>query len=287
MELSVSKIIVYRSVRALQICMVYATTLLIERLLQFPKAGWIGFVVMMIYVGFDAGASMHRTLHRFWGTLIGLLLSYFLWILGILDYRLMLTLIPIAVFFSFFSLGKFYSYPTIFTVTLTTLGTAYFTPADYSVSEFFFDYFRATFIAFLICMFFEGIVFKNKKMTQVFGRNLERVILSELDQLLDILVGRPLKRAHFLKLSASCHAKIEEMRAFERTAKHDYAVQEQALSEMDAFHGMVSTILMALYQLFSLAPQSDAALILTIKERMKQLESFSSTQGTDRATLPT
>ena len=77
------------------------------------------------------------------------------------------------------------------------------------------------------------------------------------------------------------------MRAFERTAKHDYAVQEQALSEMDAFHGMVSTILMALYQLFSLAPQSDAALILTIKERMKQLESFSSTQGTDRATLPT
>ena len=170
MELSVSKIIVYRSVRALQICMVYATTLLIERLLQFPKAGWIGFVVMMIYVGFDAGASMHRTLHRFWGTLIGLLLSYFLWILGILDYRLMLTLIPIAVFFSFFSLGKFYSYPTIFTVTLTTLGTAYFTPADYSVSEFFFDYFRATFIAFLICMFFEGIVFKNKKMTQVFSK---------------------------------------------------------------------------------------------------------------------
>lgn len=287
MELSVSKIIVYRSERALQICIVFATTLLIERLLQFSKAGWIGFVVMMIYVGFDAGASMHRTLHRFWGTLVGLLLSYFLWLAGLLDYRLMLTVIPIVVFFSFFSLGKFYAYPTIFTVTLTSLGTAYFTPDNYSVSEFFFDYFRATLIAFLICMFFEGVVFKNKRMTQVFARNLQRTITHELEQLLDILLSHPLKRAHFLKVSAACHAKIQELGVFELTAKHDYAVQEHSLSEMSTFHTMVSTILMELYQLFSLAPQSDTALIADLRKKIKRLESFPYTQGTHRETLST
>lgn len=284
MELFVSKIIAYRSERALQICIVFATTLLIERLLQFPKAGWIGFVVMMIYVGFDGGASMHRTLHRFWGTLIGLLLSYFLWLVGLLDYRLMLTVIPIVVFFSFFSLGKFYSYPTIFTVTLTSLGTAYFTPDNYSVSEFFFDYFRATLIAFLICMVFEGVIFKNKGMTRVFGRNLEQTIVLELEQLLDMLTSQPLKHAHFLKVSAACHAKIQEMGMFELTAKHDYAIQEHGLFEMRAFHAMVLVILMELYQLFALAPQSDAALIVAVREKIKRLEY---TQGMYRETLLT
>ena len=98
-----SKFVEYRATRAFQICIVYVTTLLIERLLQFNRAGWIGFVVMMIYVGFDSGASMNRTLHRFLGTMIGLLLSYFLWLLGLLDYRLIMTVIPIIVFFSFFA----------------------------------------------------------------------------------------------------------------------------------------------------------------------------------------
>ena len=99
----------YRSTRALQICIVFVTALVLERMLNYSRAGWIGFIVMMIYVGFDSGASIHRTMHRFWGTVLGLVLSYFLWQLGLLDFRLMLTVIPIVIFLSFFAFFSVHS----------------------------------------------------------------------------------------------------------------------------------------------------------------------------------
>ena len=269
-----SKFVEYRATRAFQICIVYVTTLLIERLLQFNRAGWIGFVVMMIYVGFDSGASMNRTLHRFLGTMIGLLLSYFLWLLGLLDYRLIMTVIPIIVFFSFFSLGKFYSYPTIFTVTLTSLGTAYFSPDNYDAYYFFFDYLKATLIAFLICIFFEGIVFKDKNMSQVFHDAHHANILDNLEQLLTIATDENTKKTHFLKASAACHAKILDTLAFEVTSRSDYALIENELFETASFHQQVTNALDSIRQLFLLGSNRDASLVLSIRTMLDQLWVF-------------
>ena len=227
MELCVQKIIDFRSIRALQICIVFAATLLLERLLGFSRAGWIGFVVMMIYVGFDAGSSLQRTFHRFWGTMIGLLLSYLLWWLGLLDYRLELTIIPIVVFFAFFSLGKFYAFPTIFTVTLTSLGTAYFSPTNYDAYYFFFDYFRATLVAFIICIGFDGLFFKNAKITRAFHQDLRAQIVSVLQQLFtQVTAATHRKKSFFLNKSAHCHLKIAELAVFERNISYDYSLQE-------------------------------------------------------------
>jgi len=171
----------YRTTRALQICIVFGTTLVIERLLNYSRAGWVGFIVMMIYVGFDSGASIHRTMHRFMGSLLGLLLSYFLWKLELLDFRLVLVVIPTVIFLAFFSLCKFYAYPTIFTVTLTFLGTAYFNPADYDAYSFFFDYFKSTAVAFFICFVFEGLIFRSSHLTKKFYNDLQNSIINELD----------------------------------------------------------------------------------------------------------
>jgi hypothetical protein len=88
-------------------------------------------------------------------------------------------------------------------------------------------------------------------------------------------------------MSASCHAKIQDMRTFELTAKHDYALQGHAFSDMSTFLDRVASILMDLYQLFSLAPLSDGALIANIKEKIKQLESYPYKQGTYRDALST
>lgn len=269
-----SKFLEYRATRAFQICIVYATTLLIERLLQFNRAGWIGFVVMMIYVGFDAGASMNRTFHRFLGTMIGLLLSYFLWLLGLLDYRLIMTVIPIIVFFSFFSLGKFYSYPTIFTVTLTSLGTAYFSPENYDAYYFFFDYFKATIVAFFICIFFEGIVFKDINMSQVFHDEHHAKVLDNLEQLFVIATNKKIHKTSFLKASAECHAKILDTLAFEVTSRSDYALIKNELFDTEYFHQQVTNALDSIRQLFLLAPHRDESLVLGIRTILDQLWVF-------------
>src|SRR3990167_8423105 len=115
----------YRTTRAFQICVVFAATIMVQEWLKFAHSGWIGFAVMMIYAGFDSGTSLHRTRHRFWGSMLGLLLSYVLWFFIRIHYETIFLVIPIVVFMAFFSLGKFYVSPTIFTVTLTALGIDY------------------------------------------------------------------------------------------------------------------------------------------------------------------
>ena len=157
------KIIDYRKTRALQICLVFATALAIQRLLGYSHAGWIGFAVMMIYAGFDRGASLQRTYHRFWGAILGLLLSYILWLMGQVDFRLILVIVPVLVFMAYFSLGKLYAFPTIFTVTLTALGTDYYGGSDYAVPNFFFDYLLSTVVAFLLCFMYESGLTQNSK----------------------------------------------------------------------------------------------------------------------------
>ena len=201
----------FRSMRALQICIVFVATLVFQRWLQFSHAGWIGFAVMMIYAGFDAGSSIQRTFHRFWGAIFGLLLSVILCVIGQIDYRLIIIIIPIVVFFAYFSLGKIYAFPTIFTVALTALGTDYYSPANYDTYNFFFDYFRATSMALFICVFFESIVFRKQNLTNLFHHELVNTIIQQLQQLVTLVSTKPLRQSRYLKLSIQCNVKIVEL----------------------------------------------------------------------------
>lgn len=243
----------YRKIRAVQICTVFVTTLVIERILNFEHEGWVGFFVMMIYVGFDSGASIHRTMHRFWGTIFGLLLSYFLWILGILDFRLEIIIIIITLFFSFFLLNKFYAFPTIFTVSLTFLGTAYFTPQDYHPGNFFFDYFRATVMGFFICLLFEGLIFKKSHLTQKFYQDLQASIIQELENLYDLSRYPNPNKNRFLKGSAACRVKINELRSFEGTLKYGLDFEQGLdMTKIEDFHRLVGRTLHDIRLLFLL-----------------------------------
>jgi hypothetical protein len=268
----------YRTTRALQICIVFVTTLAIERLLNYSRAGWIGFIVMMIYVGFDAGASIHRTMHRFWGSLLGLLLSYFLWQLGLLDYRVMLIVIPAVIFFAFFSLCRFYAYPTIFTVTLTFLGTAYFSPLDYDAYYFFFDYFKSTVVAFFICFVFEGLIFRSSHLTKKFYNDLQNSIIDELEQLYHLGIKQPSNQNHFLRGSATCRVKINELHIFEQTAKHDLGLK-QGLGNTKSFHTLVSRALHDIRLLFLLSQDAPASLADAIQEMLHTLKTVLRQEG--------
>jgi len=269
----------YRSTRALQICIVFVTALVLERMLNYSRAGWIGFIVMMIYVGFDSGASIHRTMHRFWGTVLGLVLSYFLWQLGLLDFRLMLTVIPIVIFLSFFTLSQFYAYPTIFTVSLTFLGTAYFNPSDTSAYNFFADYFKSTLVAFFICLMFEGLIFRKSNLTKKFYYDLQKSIILELESLYSLGMTIPTNQNLFLRGSALCRVKIHELYGFEQTAQHDLGLEEHGLGNTESFHALVSRTLHDIRLLFLLSAGPDSELALSIRPMLASLQDYLRQEG--------
>ena len=246
------KTIDYRSTRAMQICIVFVTTLALQRWLLYSHAGWIGFAVMMIYAGFDPGTSIHRTLHRFGGAILGLLLSYFIWIMGLIDYRIIIIIIPVVVFLSFFSQGTYYALPTMLTVTLTAMGTYYYSPTNYDASNFFFDYFRSTLIALCICVFFESIIFKRKNVTYKFYAELQQSIVIHLQQLLRLVSTSSPHQSRFLKLSVLCNAKILELNAFLRTAKYDYHLSKNIFIEQQEFNVIVEQTYFNIRKLFIL-----------------------------------
>ena len=229
------KVMSYKTTRALQICIVFAATLIVQVFFGYAKAAWTGFAVMMIYAGFDAGAAMQRTFHRFWGALFGLLLSYVLWFIGHVDYRLLVIIIPFVVFMAYFTLGKLYAVPTVFTVTLTALGTDYYSNNTYFVAWFFSDYFICTVIALIICVVFEFFGFKKSNLTRKFFVDLQQEIVLGLSDLLKIVTHSSLNRSLFLKATVKLNQKVLDMNNFIITAHHDYHTHDGLLDEVDNF----------------------------------------------------
>ncbi len=240
----------YRTTRALQICTVFMFALAFQRFLLISHAGWVGFAVMMIYAGFDSGRSLHRTLHRFLGSMLGLLLSYALFCFIQIDYRMILVVIPIIVFMAFFSLGKSYLFPTIFTVTLTGLGLDYYASDDYQLYNFLFDYAIATLIAFSICLFFEYFVFKKSQLTHKFYSDLQCALVLHLSSLLHIVTTKPIRRSQFLKHSVLFNRKIIELNEFLVGVKHDYQLHHHSLKELNDFNTTVEHAYQTIRQLY-------------------------------------
>ncbi len=269
----------YRLTRALQICIVLVTTLAIQRLLHYLHAGWIGFSVMMIYAGFDPGSTLHRSLHRFWGAMLGLLLSFLLWSVIRIHYEIITLVIPIIVFMAFFSLGKLYATPTIFTVTLTALGTDYYPSDTYGVGEFFYDYARSTATALGICVFFEYFIFKNYKLSTQVYFDLQQTLVSQLERLFALVKTQPLRQSHYLKLSTQLQGNIQQLQAFLVGVKHDYHMQQHVLDERDDFDKLVQITYQNIRQLFVSGTQNQALLLANTQGSLDSLVRMSQGQA--------
>lgn len=274
------KIVDYRKTRALQICLVFATALAVQRLLGYSHAGWIGFAVMMIYAGFDRGTSLQRTTHRFWGAVFGLLLSYLLWLMGQVDFRLILVVVPILVFMAYFSLGKLYAFPTIFTVTLTALGTAYYGGSDYAVPNFFFDYLLSTIVAFLLCFLFEYFLFRGSQLSRKFYLDLQKRIITRLNKLFEIVTKRPLRDSSYLRVSSVLNTNMLDLYAFVDTAKHETHPEANFLEELAFFSSVVQQAYHNIRRLFVLAPHRNELLELETKNILDQLAWVNQSQRT-------
>lgn len=263
----------YKTTRALQITTVFVGTLALQWALNFSHAGWIGFAVMMIYVGFDPGTSMHRTIHRFWGAMLGLFLSYILFFFIRFNNDMIFVVVPAVVFFAFFSLSKYYFSPTIFTVTLTALGSDYYHTAQYNVDQFFWDYGKATTLALGICVCFEYFIFRKTNLTGKFYADLQQKLCLELDTLFQLVSAKTLQKSAYLKLSVQCNNNIAALRSFlALSKKHAYHVTPSLFENEKAFDETAEDIFHNIRELFVLGVNAPEALRQQTKALLNKLE---------------
>ena len=190
----------YRSLRGLQISTVFFFTIVVQEWLRYPRAGWTGFTVMMIYAGFDNGTTIFRAYHRFFGVLLGLLSGYFLWFIGHLDYRMLFIVIPTTIFFAYFFAGRAYSVPTLFTVNTSLIGYGYFNMQDTStVTYFIIDYGLCTFVAFTIILGFEYLWFRHYGLMSRFLRDTQAMVIRDLCRLVYLLNQGKVRRTDWFK----------------------------------------------------------------------------------------
>ncbi len=190
----------YKTTRSLQISVVFTFTIFIQQLFHYPRAGWTGFALMMIYAGFDNGTTLFRAYQRFLGVLLGLLSGYFLWFLGHLDYRTLIFLIPLTVFLAYFLVGQSYSVPTVFTVNTSIIGTGYFNPSGgFTITTFLIDYFMCTIIAFTIILIFEHFWFRRYQMMGRFIRDTQLDLVKHLYQLVQLLEQKNIRSSEWFE----------------------------------------------------------------------------------------
>lgn len=247
----------FRSTRAIHICIVFTTTLAIQYIFNYPRAAWTGFAVMMIYVGFDAGSTIRRTFHRFWGMALGLLLSYIIWFFGQIDYRILFFIVPIAVFFAYYSLGKLYMFPTIFTVTLTALGSDYYASDSYYPLWFFSDYFICTVIALIICVVFEYFIFKGRNLTNKFYFELQQDITRTLYDIFLLGCKKNINKSKLLKLTIHVNAKMLELNALLGNTQHSYQYTNYLTEELDFFFDSAKIVYQNIREILVLHPKVD------------------------------
>ncbi len=242
----------YRSLRALQISTVFGFTIIVQESFLYPRAGWIGFAVMMIYGGFDNGTTILRAYHRFWGMLLGLLSGYLLWFSGHVDYRLLLIIIPITIYFAYFFAGQAYSVPTVFTVNTSIIGTGYF---DTSISVFpltFFltDYLMCTVIAFVIILSFEYFWFSRYQLINLFIEDNQAEVVRKLYRLVHLLNQNKIRRTDWFEACISYTDSLFEMERLARNAQFLIRTKGTLGKEFNQFLALNSRIFVTLKALY-------------------------------------
>lgn len=242
----------YRGIRALQICIVLTFTIFIQEWLRYPNAAWTGFSVMMIYVGFDHGTTIFRAYHRFFGMLIGLFSGFLLWFIGHLDYRLLIIIIPLTIFFAYFLIGHAYSVPTIFTVNTAVIGTGYFAYNNTTtVNTFIYGYSVATIIAFIICVAFEYLWFRRYNLMQRFINDTQQKIIADLKTLLDLLNSDSNSKNKWFSACTHLSSNLTEVNQLVRNAEFEYSSEKVVGEEFNQFVDDANKIFIDLKALYS------------------------------------
>jgi Fusaric acid resistance protein-like len=263
----------FRTMRALQISLLFLASIAMQRLLHFAHAGWIGFTVMVFYSGIDSGTSIFRTVHRFWGTMLAILLSCILWWIMRKHSELIFLVTLAVVFMAFFTAGKYYFLPTVFTVTLTFLGIDYYVLDHYNFGEFFFDYARCTMIGAAICIFFEFFIFKNSSVSYKYYFELRQTFTRQLEQLFTVVITKPLRQSQYLKLSAQCNSRVIELNTFLNNTKHDFHINPAFFAELEQYDALLETTYSNIRQLF--VENANPILILETQKLLAELSQMS------------
>ena len=152
--------------RGLQIVITFTLTIFIQEWFRYPFAPYTGFVVMMIFIGFDEGMVKERGRHRFLGTLIGCLAGFVYWYMGHFNYRSILVIISLGVFAYIYFSNYTYLISTFFTMSLTLIGKGYLdTQGQLHATEMIGDIFISTLFAYLIIITLYYFLFKDKRLS--------------------------------------------------------------------------------------------------------------------------
>jgi hypothetical protein len=217
-----------------------------------PHAGWIGFSVMMIYVGFDHGTTLFRTFHRFWGMILGLISGFLLWFLGHVDFRLLILIIPVTIFLAYFLVGHAYSVPTIFTVNTAVIGTGYFsTSLTTTVNSFIYDYTAATIVALAICVFFEYFIFRRYGLMQRFISDTQLQIIQQLKILLELLNRESISKIAWFNACIGLSQLLGEVNNLVRNSEFEYSAHKAVGNEFNQFVTLTNQVFVNLKALYS------------------------------------
>lgn len=241
----------YRTLRCIQISTVYFFTFIVQELLRYPRAGWTGFAVMMIYAGFDNGTTIFRAYHRFLGVLLGLYSGYLLWFVGHLDYRTLILIIPLTVFFAYFLTGRAYSIPTVFTVNTSVLGTGYFSTQQAApVFYFIIDYTICTLIAFAIILGFEYLWFSRYRMMQRFISDTQMEVINDLYRLIDLLNQKKIRRTEWFSRCIKLTSSLFEVNTLVQNSQFMVKSQRAVGDEFNQFVTLTNRIFIGLKALY-------------------------------------
>lgn len=233
----------YRAMRGLQISIVFTFTIFVQELLRYPRAGWTGFAVMMIYAGFDNGSTIFRAYHRFLGVILGLLTGYFLWFLGHVDYRTLVLVIPATVFFAYFLVGRAYSVPTVFTVNTSLIGTGYFDVHNtFSVTFFLVDYAVCTLIAFAIILAFEYFWFRKYHMMGRFIYDTQTEVIHRHLVLENLLNNKKIHHITWFKACVALTRSLFEVNSLVHNAQFSVSSKRAVGDEFDKFAELTNRI---------------------------------------------
>jgi hypothetical protein len=184
--------------------------------------------------------------------LLGLFSGYVLWFVGHIDYRLLIMIIPVTIFFAYFLAGQAYSVPTVFTVNTSVIGTGYFDTSNslFPLTFFLTDYLMCTIIAFVIILLFEYFWFSRYNLMHLFIKDTQAEVVRKLYRLIHLLNQEKISRSAWFKACISYTDSLFEMEKLERNAQFLISSEGVVGDEFNEFVVLNSHIFIQLKALY-------------------------------------
>lgn len=269
----------YRTTRALHICIVFSSSLLIAQLLKMPRGAWTGFTVILIYSGFDVGSSIQRIRHRFGGVILGLLLAHFILFIGHLNYRMLSLTLPALLGGYYYILGKSYAQSTILSTILSVIGSDYFASTTFQPQWYIRDYFMCTLLAAAICFFFEYFIFFRVNMTRKFYVDFQKDLIAQLENFLILLKKTKIKKTEILNAIVTFNQKMLALNTFTQNTQHDYHNKDNLLAELEQFNHYIMIAYSNIRKIYILHPDKHFSLLTETRALINQLKECISIQN--------